>query len=143
VLAIQPCSTSEFTAALALMKENMEPQLVSCGLSWDDGWHRHNYISKDNYSIFSSNGWIGFLSLEVRQDCLFINTLQLASNAQGSILGYRVYEWIRAKALSVNCSKLGCKSFKDSPVVSLYKRLGFEIVESEGFFCEMRLDVAD
>lgn len=125
------------------MKVNMEPQLVICGLNWDDEWHRRNYISKDNYSIFSGDSWIGFLSLEILQDCLFINTMQLTSNAQGSIFGYRVYEWIRAKALSVDCSKLGCKTFKDSPVASLYRRLGFQIVECEGFFCEMRLDVAE
>ena len=141
MLAIQPCSAGEFTSALALMKENMEPQLESCGLNWDDEWHRRNYIAKDNYSISNSNDWIGFLSMEILQDCLFINTLQLTSNAQRNIFGYRVYEWIRAKALSVDCSKLGCKAFKDSPVVSLYGKLGFEIVESEGFFCVMRLEI--
>ena len=64
MLAIRPCSSSDFTAALALMKVNMEPQLVSCGLSWDDEWHRRNYSSKDYYSIFSGDSWIGFEIVE-------------------------------------------------------------------------------
>lgn len=123
------------------MKENMESLLVSCGLSWDEEWNHRNYISKDNYSIFSNGEWIGFLSLGVMRDCLFIHTMQLTKNAQGSIFGYRVFEWIRAKADSTGRSQIGCKAFSDSSSASLYKRLGFKIVKSEGSFCEMCLDL--
>jgi hypothetical protein len=142
MLVIKPSSTKEFSAALSLMKQNMESLLVSCGLSWDEQWNQSNYISKDNYSIFSNGDWIGFLSLDLMEDCLFVHTMQLTKAAQGSTFGYRVYEWIRAKADSAGCRQIGCKAFSASSVVSTYKKIGFKIVETQGSFCEMRLNLA-
>ena len=142
MLVIQPTSADEFAIALSLMKENMEPVLLNNGLSWDDEWNYNNYINEDNYSIFNKGDWIGFLSLELREDCLFVNTLQLTKDSQGSTFGYRVYEWVRAKADSTSSRHIGCKAFSSSSAASLYERIGFKIVKTEGSFCEMRLDLA-
>ncbi len=142
MLVIKPTSIDEFSTALSLMKENMESLLVNCNLSWDDEWNHSNYISKDNYSIFSNDDWIGFLSLGLIENCLFVHTLQLTKTAQGNIFGYRVYQWIRAKADSSRCRQIGCKAISGSSAASLYKRIGFKIVKTEGEFCEMRLDLA-
>ena len=142
MLDIKPASTDEFSTALFLMKENMESVLVSCGLSWDHEWNYRNYISKDNYSIFSNGDWIGFLSLGLIENCLFVHSLQLTKNAQGTIFGFRVYEWLRAKSESTGCRQIGCKTFSGSSAATLYKRIGFKVVKTEGSLCEMRLDLA-
>lgn len=119
----------------------MEGALAKNNILWDGDWHRENYICKDNYSIFRGDDWIGFLSLELEQTCLFIHTLQLTSSAQGKIFGYRVFEWIEAKAKSMQCRQIGCRAFKNSPVISLYERMGFKIINIDGVLCEMRLEL--
>lgn len=141
MLLIKPSSADEFTRALSLIKENMEVHLANSDISWDDDWNRQNYISKDNYSIFRRDEWIGYLSLEIIQECLYVHTLQLTTDVQGKIFGFRVYQWIKAKAYSSNCRLIGCKTFTSSPVVPLYKRLGFKIVRTEGVLSQLQLDL--
>jgi hypothetical protein len=60
-----------------------------------------NYSDKDNYSIFDGNDWIGFLSLELQPDCLFIHTLQLIPGVHGRNVGLWVFQWIQDKASGV------------------------------------------
>ena len=141
MLELKTTTSGEFEDALALMKKNMGPELKSRGIVWDDAWNRSHYIDNDNYSIFSREDWIGFLSLEHKQDCLFIHTLQLIPEAQGKNFGYRVYEWIRAEAGSSGKSRIGCRALASSPVVASYLRLGFELVKTENVLCEMRLEL--
>ena len=100
MLLVERATPNEFIEALSLMKRN-EAQIAIPGLSWDQEWARNNYQHKDNYSIFKAAHWIGFLSLEVMPNALFVHTLQLTPEAQGSIWGFRVYEWILAKAESL------------------------------------------
>ena len=141
MLELKVATSSEFDDALALMKKNMGPELMSRGIEWDDAWNRSNYIDNDNYSIFSRADWIGFLSLEHKQDCLFINTLQLIPEAQGKNFGYRVYEWIKAEAESSGKPRIECRALVNSSVVAAYLRLGFEVVKTENVLCELRLEL--
>ena len=123
------------------MKDN-EAQEVIPGLPWDQEWAQDNYQDKDNYSIFRGRCWIGFLSLEILPDALFVHTLQLTPEAQGNIWGYRVYEWILAKAASLGKYRIDCNVLKDSSASALYLRLGFELVRTDNFLSKMQLTFA-
>ena len=123
------------------MKEN-EAETEIPGLSWDQEWAVNNYKDKDNYSIFRAGDWIGFLSLEVLPDALFVHTLQLIPQAQGSIWGFRVYEWILAKAQSFGKRRIECNVVKDSSASAMYLRLGFELVHSDDYLSTMHFTLA-
>ena len=137
MLTVKPATSDEFTEALALMKE-YEDQVPIPGVSWDQEWAENNYQNKDNYSLFRAGIWIGFLSLEVLPDALFVHTLQLTPQAQGSIWGYRVYEWILARGRSLGKDRIECNVAKESSTSALYLRLGFELVKTENYLSYMR-----
>ncbi len=138
MLSVEPATPDEFIEALSLMKWN-EAQAEIPGLSWDQEWAHNNYQDKDNYSIFRDGNWIGFLSIEALSDALFVHTLQLTPEAQGNIWGYRVYEWILAKAGSTGLNRIECNVLKDSPASALYLRLGFELVKTDKYLSTMQL----
>lgn len=137
MLTVEKATPDEFIKALSLMKE-YEAQVLIPGLSWDQEWTQNNYQDKDNYSIFRAGYWIGFLSLEVLPDALFVHTLQLTPEAQGSIWGFRVYEWILAKAESLGKHRIECNAVKDSSASKLYLRLGFELVHTDNYLSKMQ-----
>lgn len=138
MLLVERATPNEFIEALSLMKRN-EAQIAIPGLSWDQEWAWNNYQHKDNYSIFKAAHLIGFLSLEVMPNALFVHTLQLTPEAQGSIWGFRVYEWILAKAESLGKNRIECNVLKDSPASAIYLRLGFELVKTDKYLSQMRL----
>ncbi len=138
MLTIEHATPDEFIEALSLMKEN-EAQEAIPQLRWDQEWAQNNYQDKDNYSIFRDGCWIGFLSLEILPDALFVHTLQLTPEAQGNIWGYRVYEWILAKAASFGKYRIECNVLKDSSASQLYSRLGFELLHTDKYLSKMQL----
>lgn len=137
MLSIERATPEEFIEALSLMKWN-EAQAAIPGMSWDQEWAQRNYQDKDNYSIFRAGDWIGFLSIEVLSDALFVHTLQLTPEAQGNIWGYRVYEWILSKAVSIDVNRIECNVLKNSKVSALYLRLGFELVKTDKYLSRMQ-----
>lgn len=141
MLTVKPATSDEFIEALSLMKE-YEDAVPIPGLSWDQDWAQTNYQDKDNYSLFRSEIWIGFLSLEVLPDALFVHTLQLTPEAQGSIWGYRVYEWILAKGRCLGKHHIECNVVADSSASALYLRLGFELVHTENYLSNMQFTLA-
>jgi hypothetical protein len=141
MLTVEHATPDEFIEALSLIKEH-EAQVEIPGLSWDQEWAQSNYQDKDNYSIFRAGDWIGFLSLELLPDALFVHTLQLTPEAQGSIWGFRVYEWILIKAASFGKHRIECNVLKDSSASALYLRLGFELVHTDTYLSKMQFTFA-
>jgi len=139
MIEIRHIGIDEYNGAYQLMHENMVLYHDMYSLRWDQGWIEENYRDKDNYSIFWCGKWIGFLSLEWESDKLTIHTLQLSKVAQGNIYGHRVFEWILDLAETKGIVEIACRSFKDNPTVSLYKKLGFEVVSAKGFLLELRV----
>lgn len=138
---IRAATQDELEPALRLMKLNMTPCLLANGITWNEDWHRANYADKDNYSIVSGKRWIGFLSLELEQECLFIHTLQLIPDVQGNIYGFRIFEWLKARAMAANSSGIGCRAFSNSPVVQMYSRLGFMETGKQGPLVDLQWEL--
>ncbi len=103
-------------------------------MPWNQDWVDRNYRQNENYSILRATNWIGFLTLEWRESDLFIHTLQLAKQAQGSVYGVRVYEWILEKMDVRGKDTIMCKAFRGSSVLRLYQRMGFSEVAHKDFF---------
>ena len=143
MLQIQPLTPDEFDSALDLMQENMAPLLSGHGIAWDRSWHRRNYEGRQNHSIRNKGTWIGFVSLEFQNPRLFVHTLQLIPNAQGNIYGSLVFQWLKEQSSTRGLKSLACKTITGSPLVDLYQRLGFKVVEQNGILIEFCLDLDD
>lgn len=141
MIKLSPTRETEYDLAFETMRENMISYYEEHGLPWDQDWVDGNFRHRDNYSIFNSANWIGFLSLEWRDHDLFIHTLQLSKPAQGSIYGARVYEWILEQLSARGKQKITCKTFRGASMIDLYKRLGFTEVANDSYLVTLEMYV--
>ncbi len=139
MIKVIPASDTEYDLAFATMRENMIAYHEKYELPWNQDWLDRNFRHKENYSVFSSTGWIGFLSLEWRNSDLFIHTLQLTRRAQGSVYGARVYEWMVEQMKLKGIEKITCKTFRGSSMLGLYKRMGFSEVAQEKYLVTLEM----
>ena len=141
MIHINPAKEPDYELAFLLMRENMAVYHEMHNIPWDQKWIEEHYRDKENYSIFRGREWVGFVSIEWLKTTLYIHTLQLVTTAQGGLLGARVFDFLLRMAAAKNVFRVECKSFKGNPAVLLYQRLGFELVESEGPFVKLRLNI--
>ena len=141
MVEFRPTQQGEYIPVFQLMRENMESLLREQGVSWDQAWVEENYASKVNHSIFVTDRWIGFISLEWVGSTVFIHTLQLTKSAQGSVYGYRIYEWLLQQADVRGVTTVCCRTFRHSPLVDLYQKLGFSVVSTEGILVTLEKHV--
>ena len=83
-------SALEYEFAFDLMRENMKKYYDLYGIAWDQEWLRKNYFGKENYIITKFNKKIGFLSLEKKQDELYVHTIQICPKFQNRRIGLYV-----------------------------------------------------
>jgi len=142
-LLVARAEERDLARAYRLMRHNMERYHHLHDLPWDQAWLEDEYGDKDNFSLLRGGVWIGFLSLEWREDCLFINTLQLVPELQGNIFGLKVFNWLLQQARDRQRPCLRCRSFRTNPALQLYRRLGFVQVAEQGVLVELELAVSD
>ena len=139
MIHIRPAKEPDYELAFLLMRENMAVYHEMHNIPWDQSWVEENYRDKENYSIFCCREWVGFVSVEWLKTTLYVHTLQLATTVQGGLVGARVFDFLLRKAIGKKIFQVECRSFQGNPVVKLYQRLGFEIVDSKGVLIKLRL----
>ncbi len=142
VVNIVPIEKDEYARAFELMHTNMIVYHTEHNIPWNQSWIEANFRDKDNYSVTHHSIWVGFLSLQWSESELYIHTFQLVKPVQGSIVGYRVFQWILAEAAGRGVSEIACKSFKDNPAVDIYKKIGFEVVDTSKLFIDFQMSIA-
>ena len=133
----------DFERGLILMQINMSATLEEKGIPWDDDWNRENYSSLDNYSILLRGQWIGFISIEIMQDSLFVHTVQLSPEYQGNIYGMKIYQWLCERARESGKDLIRCSAIEGSSVVEQYFRLGFVVEGVKGVLVSLALSLRE
>jgi len=132
---------TEYPAFYALMHQNMQRYHERYDLAWDQQWTESNYRDKHNYAICRQGEAVVFLSLEWQPGQLYIHTLQLDRAVQGGVYGARVFAWLKALAVERGAATIVCKSFKDNPALAMYRKMGLEIVETQGILVQLAVAV--
>ena len=141
MIKLLPPSELEYEFVFDLMKENMKKYYDLYGIAWSQEWLRKNYIDKENYIITKSNEKIGFLSLEKKPGELYVHTIQVCAKFQNRRIGLYALRTLVKMMRDLSLQSLVCRVFKDSPVLAMYERLGFERVAQENFLITLRCRV--
>ena len=136
-------SPLDYEFAFDLMKENMKKYYDFYGISWDQEWLRKNYLSKENYIITKLNKRIGFLSVEKTPNELYVHTIQVCPAFQNQRIGLYTLRALTEIVRSFGLRNIVCRVFKDSPVLAMYERLGFERVSQENFLITLKYDMSE
>jgi GNAT superfamily N-acetyltransferase len=117
-----------------LTKENFYDYLKKT-IGWNENRHREEPKFPERYlMLFDENeDRIGFLSLREQPNCLYLETLQLIEQYRGRGLGTASIKFVENIAIKKAKNKIQLRVFKDNPARALYHRIGYKIVEDEGW----------
>lgn len=141
MIKLSPPSEAEYEFAFDLMKENMKKYYDLYGIAWDQEWLRKNYLDNENYILTKSSEKIGFLSIEKKQSELYVHTIQVCPKFQNRRIGLYALRVLVKMMQDLTLQNLVCRVFKDSPMLAMYERLGFERVAHENFLITLRCSV--
>ena len=85
--------------------------------------------ARDDVQVVEIAGEIvGFVWVDHRDDCLYVEEIHVIESARGTGLGRTLMEEVERQAKQRGHSEIRLSVFSDSPGVSFYKRLGFAVV---------------
>ena len=120
-----------------LTRENFYDSFTKT-IGWNENRHRQEPKFPERYlMLFTENTCIGFLSLRDQPNCLYLETLQLISQFRGHGIGVALMKFVEEMTRKRGKSRIQLRVFKDNPAQSLYHRIGFKVIEDQGWYLLM------
>ena len=142
-LHLSLASLAEAPFACLLTKNNMHTYYKCYGITWADENFLKQWQTYENYVIYEAGNKVGFLSLSSDDLCLYIRDIQIFEPYFGKAIG----TWAISKALTLAQNRkqhsIRLKVFENSPVKSLYERLGFLVAGTEKNLIRMELNTGN
>ncbi len=141
-LRLRPCKgTADGRTIRGLTERNFRASFERT-IGWDAARHAKQPEHPERYTmIVDREDAVGFYSIREEPDALYLETLQLTAAYRNRGIGTRLMahiEWV-AYAAGKRCIQL--RVFKDNPAMRLYARLGFAVVEDQGWCLLMAKDL--
>ncbi|QLC72202.1 GNAT family N-acetyltransferase [Pseudomonas sp. LPB0260] len=141
-LRLSPASPQDAENAERLASFNMQGYYRRYALQWSQPGFLQSWPTLESYLIVEADQSIGFLSLSRDGPHLYIRDIQLAAQSTGRGIG----TWTLAQVLAIARARALCtvrlKVFMDNPARTLYERLGFTVVGSDGHLLKMERPLA-
>ena len=125
-----------------LMKLNMQSLFEERNGPWDDEKIRKNFIGHNCILVKRKGSVAGFSFYELKENEIYIHTLQISPEYQHRTMGGQFFKWFRNLAASTNSNAISCRVYDSNPAYGLYKRIGFEEVSTVEGLVEMVLPLA-
>ncbi|GAB4200349.1 MAG: GNAT family N-acetyltransferase [Wenzhouxiangellaceae bacterium] len=136
---LRPATAADRDFLLDLRLRVMDPHLRAGGieLSADEHAQRVDYRYADTHIIERQGSALGMIKLGQQSDELEVVQLQILPEYQGQGLGAAVMRRIVDDALARQ-QIITLKVLKHNPALTLYQRLGFEVVDEDALEYHMR-----
>lgn len=122
-----------------LMKLNMQSLYEARNGPWDEERIRNNFIGHEGI-VLRRNGLLsGFSFYEIKQNGIYIHTLQISPEFQNRTMGGQFFKWYKKLAESINADTISCRVFENNPAFNLYKKIGFHKVSEVKGLVELAL----
>ena len=112
------------------MKKNMVSYYIERNEEWIEESIREYFLGKNGLVLKKSNEIAGFSFYQLNEEHIHIDTLQIKPKYQGGMLGWRFFKWYLILAKEYQVKKITCSVYSINPAVDMYKKIGFEVVES-------------
>ncbi|MDN3650894.1 GNAT family N-acetyltransferase [Reinekea marina] len=99
---------------------------VSRGEDWNEQKIREHFLAQDGIVIAKSGQVLGFSFYELKEKCIHIHTLQIASPYQNRTLGGRFFKWYRELASKTSSEVITCGVYESNAARYMYERIGFK-----------------
>ena len=139
-ITLRPATRDDYDFLWALLVDTLRPY-VEATWGWDEAYQRTRF--RDHFDpargdvVLADGVAVGVISVERREDCIFLSTIGITPAYQGRGLGTRLIQDLldegRAREMPVELQVL-----KVNPARGLYERLGFEVVGESETHWQMR-----
>jgi ribosomal protein S18 acetylase RimI-like enzyme len=144
LILIKPCDKERDGRFIReLTRENFYSYFTRT-IGWNEERHREEPKFPERYlMLFNESDCIGFLSLQEQLHCLYLETLQLLQQYRGRGIGTALMRFVEEVAERKAKDRIQLRVFKGNSAQSLYHRIGFKVIEDQGwcFFMEKILEV--
>ena len=131
---LRPAIGADYQYCYKLTKRNMFEFYIRHWGRWVPFAFRKRFKVETTTMVIRAGRRIGYYSLKVKGEGLYLDNIQLSPQVHGRGLGADLIE----KIIVENKDKqLRLTTFSDNPAMRLYERLGFVITECDGYTIRM------
>ena len=109
-----------------LLKENMLESFNRNWGYWNEQSFEKTHRKETIRIICYENSRIGYIDFKFKQDCGYINDIQISEKFRGKGLGTYIMKLLEQETINHGLKRICLKVFKDNNAVQLYKRLGYK-----------------
>ena len=144
-LKLEPVLKSEFDELFAIVKQALYPY-VDKVFGWDDDFQKRRLVEEYEpewfYWIYTDTIRIGMLCFKPYDNAFHIHLLIVFPQYQNRQLGKSVMAYIHYLAKQEGRGRITLSSFiNNTGAVAFYKRLGYQVVETESDFLSFALQI--
>jgi ribosomal protein S18 acetylase RimI-like enzyme len=128
---IRAAENSDYDFIFALLKENMLAAFEKHWGSWNEKSFGENYHKEHMRVIEHNNERIGYIDFKFKNDCGYLNNIQLSTKIRDKGLGTYIMRMLEQETLNRGQKRICLKVFKDNRAIKLYERLGYIPISEE------------
>ena len=139
-LQLLPATEQHLAFARDLTRRAMLPYFGRYGLLWQDLGFDEAWQTRENHLISRSGQAVGYLSLRVHSNALYLLELHLVDAHRGQGVGSWALDQVLEMARHRDLPRVRLMVFKGNPAQALYQRHGFAVVGEEESYSLMQRD---
>ena len=132
--AIRPATAADYWYCYRLTKTNMLELFTRHWGGWVSAKFREGFAVNVVSIVVIRGRRAGYLSVNNRQDGLYLDNIQLSPTIRGQGIGTSILKQLQADNTSTS---IHLTTFVDNPAKHLYERLGFVAVDKRGTTIKM------
>lgn len=136
-LRLQPATERDLPFARELTRVNMRRYYDHYGVVWRPDAFDSEWPQRESYCVERNGIVVGFLSISVERDYLYVRDVQLIEACRGEGIGTWIMAHVAKRAADERLSSTRLKVFKNNPAAALYRRLGYTDVGDEPMLLRM------
>jgi ribosomal protein S18 acetylase RimI-like enzyme len=139
-ITLRPASRDDYDFLWALLVDTLRPY-VEATWGWDEGYQRTRF--RDHFDparreiVLADGAAVGVISVERREDSIFLSTIGITSAYQGRGIGTRLIQDLLEEA-GARGVPVELQVLKVNPARALYERLGFGVAGESETHWQMR-----
>jgi ribosomal protein S18 acetylase RimI-like enzyme len=143
LILIKPCDKERDGQFIRELTRESFYSYFTSTIGWNEERHREEPKFPERYlMLFNEIDCIGFLSLREQPHFLYLETLQLLQQYRGRGIGTALMRFIEEVAERKAKDRIQLRIFKGNPAKSLYHRIGFKVIEDQGWCFLMEKNLA-
>ncbi|MGD1940235.1 MAG: GNAT family N-acetyltransferase [Leptolyngbyaceae cyanobacterium] len=132
---LRPATDDDYSFCHDLTRQNMDTLVCRHWGGWQDTKFQEDFVAENTVIIIVADQPVGYLSRKFLGQAIYIDNLQIASAHRNRGIGTH---FLQSLFDEYSDQTIQLTTFEDNSAKRLYERMGFKIVEKNGFTLTMK-----